>query len=179
MHLLKSTVTALSITVLYSLPAAGEDIDALFKRLQDPKADQDAVVELIWQKWSKSGSPSMDLLLERGNKAMEAQDWPTAIGFFTALTDHAPGFAEGWNARATAYFNEGMIGPALADIRQTLALNPRHFGAMSGLATILEELGHPDDALEVWHKVEELTPYRTPVKEAVERLEKTISGQTL
>ena len=66
-----------------------------------------------------------------------------AIEHFTALVDHAPEFAEGYNARATAYFQNGQYGPSLEDIRQTLMLNPRHFGAMSGLALILEELGRP------------------------------------
>ena len=68
-----------------------------------------------------------------------------AIEHFTALIDHAPDFAEGYNARATAFFQTGQFGQSLADIQQTLALNPRHFGAISGLALIL---GHRLGALE-------------------------------
>ncbi|MCR8723410.1 tetratricopeptide repeat protein [Frigidibacter sp. ROC022] len=151
----------------------------MFDRLQQPSVNSEAVESQIWEEWSKSGSPSMDLLLQRGRAAMEEQDWASAIGFFTALTDHAPDFAEGWNARATAYYNSGLYGPALADIRTALRLNPRHFGALSGLALILEDLGHPEDAIEVWHKVQELTPYRPAVKEAIERLDKELTGETL
>ena len=82
----------------------------------------------------------MDLLLQRGQEAMEAGDLDAAIEHFTALTDHAPDFAEGWNARATAFFQDERYGPALADIERTLALNPDHFGALMGLAMILEQL---------------------------------------
>jgi tetratricopeptide (TPR) repeat protein len=176
---LKSIVAAGLVTVVFSIPAAAERLDELFTRLQDPKVDSEAVEGRIWAEWSKSGSPAMDLLLDRGRKAMAAQDWQTAIGFFTALVDHAPDFAEGWNERATAYFNAGLYGPSVDDLRHALSLEPRHFGAMSGLAMILEDTGHPKDALEVWKKVAELTPYRKSVQQTLERLERQVGGQTL
>jgi tetratricopeptide (TPR) repeat protein len=102
-----------------------------------------------------------------------------AIEHFSALVDHAPGFAEGYNARATAYFQAGYYGLALEDIRQALALNPRHFGAMSGLALILEEIGEAEGALEAWRAVEALNPSRQGVREAIERLERQVEGVTL
>jgi len=178
---LKCTVATIGATVVFSLPlsAQSEKLDELFGRLQDPALESGAIEAQIWEEWSKSGSPAMDLLLQRGRTAMEAQDWPTAIGFFTALIDHAPEFPEGWNARATAYYNAGLIGPSVEDIRHALALNPRHFGALSGLAMIMEDLGYPEDALEAWRQVEELTPNRPAVKDAIERLERRVGGQTL
>ena len=176
---LKRIVAAALVTVTFSLPLAAETLDEMFARLQDPQVNSEAVEAQIWSEWSKSGSAAMDLLLDRGRKALAAQDWPAAIGFLTALVDHAPDFAEGWNERATAYFNAGLYGPSLDDIRHTLALNPRHFGAMAGLAMILEETGHPGDALEVWKKVAELTPHRASVQETIQRLERQTGGQTL
>lgn len=180
-HHLKCIVAASLVTVMFSLPVRGnaETVDEMFSRLQDPKVNSEAVEHMIFDEWSKSGSASMDLLLQRGLAAMEAQEFDVAIGFLTALTDHAPDFAEGFNARATAYFNAGMIGPSLADIQKVLALNPRHFGAMAGLAVILEDIGRPKDALEVWHQVEKLTPYDPKVQGAIARLDKTIGGETL
>jgi tetratricopeptide (TPR) repeat protein len=88
----------------------------------------------------------MDLLLQRGKDAMAAGDFPAAIEHLTALTDHAPDFAEGFNARATAYFQAGQLGPSIEDIARTLTLNPRHFGALSGLGMIFEDLGRPEKA---------------------------------
>ncbi len=121
----------------------------------------------------------MDLLLSRGREALEAGDTVLAIRHFSALIDHAPDFAEGYNGRATAYFQAGRYGLSLEDIRQTLTLNPRHFSAMSGLALILEELGRPDDALEAWREVERLNPNRDGLKDAITRLEREVEGETL
>ncbi|MEL6549725.1 MAG: tetratricopeptide repeat protein [Pseudomonadota bacterium] len=176
------TVAALLMGVGFSLPAAAQqtDLDPLFERLQnvDP-TDYAPLEQKIWQEWSKSGSPAMDLLLERGEAALQAEDFEAAIEHLTALTDHAPNFAQGFHARATAYYNVGKFGPALADLRRALALEPRHFGAMSGLAVILEELDMPEEALEVYHAVRAIHPHRENLSATIERLEKATAGQRL
>ena len=188
----KSTVAALLLTVVFSLPAAaqnpvviqptddeGDSITALFEQLQQPTVDSQTVESQIVDLWSRSGSPSMDLLLQRGNEAMLAQDFQTAIGFFSALVDHAPDFAQGYSARASAYYNAGMPGPALADIQSALALEPRHFEALTGLAVILEEVSGPKEALEVWQMVARLTPHDPAVTESIDRLMQATGGKTL
>jgi tetratricopeptide (TPR) repeat protein len=180
--LVKCSLAAFLAIVLFSLPgfAQSERLDELFAQLRTPGLQNyDQVEAEIWAEWSKSGSPARDLLLQRGRTAMEAQDWQTAIGFFSALIDHAPEFAEGWNARATAYFNAGLYGLSVEDIRHALALNPRHFGAIAGLAMILEELGRTEDALKAWQEVEALTPMKPSVTDNIRRLEILIGGQTL
>jgi tetratricopeptide (TPR) repeat protein len=102
-----------------------------------------------------------------------------AIQHFSALIDHAPQFAEGYNGRATAFYLSGQIGPALADIQDTLALNPRHFGAMSGFAVILEELDRPQDALEIFARILEIAPNAEGVQDAADRLTVKLDGVTL
>jgi Flp pilus assembly protein TadD len=101
------------------------------------------------------------------------------VEHLSALIDHAPDFAEGWNARATAFFLMDQYGLSVADIQHTLALNPRHFGAMSGLATILERTGRPKDALTVYTRALEVHPHQPGVIEAVERLRAEVGGLTL
>lgn len=179
---LKCAVTALAICAGLATATFAQDgeLDALFEGLQT--ADSSAAEQIegrIYDIWSKSGSPSMDLLLERGREALGQNETAKAIEHFTALVDHAPDFAEGYNARATAYFQRGQYGPALDDIQRTLALNPRHFGALSGLALILEELQRPEDALEAWREVEKLHPNREGLDEAIERLKGSVEGVTL
>lgn len=155
-------------------------LDRLFAELQDPKnEDWQSVEDKIWREWSKSGSRSMDLLLERGRNAMAAGDYEAAVEHLSALIDHAPGFAEGWNARATAFYLMDQYGLSVADIQQTLALNPRHFGAMSGLGSILERTGRLKDALTVYTKALEVHPHQPAVLEAVERLRAEVDGTTL
>ena len=177
-RILKCIATAL----LVATPSLADnaELEALFEGLQG--ADPTAAAQIegrIYEIWSNSGSPSMDLLLERGRNALEAGDNVLAIRHFTALIDHAPGFAEGYNGRATAYFQEGRFGLSLEDIRRTLELNPRHFAAMSGLALILEELGQKEDALAAWREVERLHPNREGLKEAIQRLERQVEGEAL
>jgi tetratricopeptide (TPR) repeat protein len=180
-QILKAATAILAATFLSGAAMAEEaDLDPLFDALRD--ADPVGAQEIesrIWEEWSRSGSPAMDLLLERGREALEAGEIDVAIEHFSALVDHAPDFAEAYNARATAYFQAGDYGLALEDIRQTLARNPRHFGAMSGLAFILEEIGEKEGALEAWRAVEALHPQREGVRQAIERLERQVEGVTL
>ncbi|MEO0990488.1 MAG: tetratricopeptide repeat protein, partial [Pseudomonadota bacterium] len=138
-----------------------------------------AVEEQIWREWARSGSDAMDLLLDRARDAMEEGQWEDAIEHLTALTDHAPEFAEGWNARATAYFQVGLFGPSLEDIERTLALNPRHFGALAGLGMIMNEVGMKELALQAYRRAHELHPHRPDLKEAVDILDAEIGGQAL
>lgn len=180
--LLKYAATAICAAGLVAPAALAQpaSLDELFAQLAQPDNPEWRRVESdIQREWSRSGSPSMDLLLRRGKEAIEAGDLPAAIEHLTALTDHAPDFAEGWNARATAFFLAGQAGPSLADIQRTLALEPRHFGAITGLAVILEQGGRKAEALEAYRAAQALHPNRPDLKQAVERLERAVAGTDL
>ncbi|MCB1341829.1 MAG: hypothetical protein KDK24_12360 [Pseudooceanicola sp.] len=129
--------------------------------------------------WSRSGSPSADLLLKRGREAMEVKDTATAIEHLTALTDHAPDFAEGWHARATAYFAADLMGPALADLEHALSLNPNNYGAIFGLGVILESVGDRKRAYEAYLRAQAIHPHHQDISAAVERLRAKIEGKVL
>lgn len=160
--------------------AQTDKLDDLFTRLQKADAAEASQIESdIWMEWSQSGSPAMDLLLQRGKDAMANGQPDVAVQHLTALVDHAPDFAEGWNARATAYYQLGQFGPAIADIGHVLTLNPKHFGALSGLGSIFEELGKPSQALEVYNAVLVIDPHAPGVVEAVSRIETELQGKDL
>lgn len=181
-RLLNCIVTALLPIVLVVSAATAQTakLDELFSELTTADApDSKRIEREIWSEWSKSGSAAMDLLLERGRSAMQAGDMEAAIGHLTALTDHAPDFAEGWNARATAYFQAGEYGPSINDIARTLTLNPRHFGALSGLGMIFEQLGDEERALEAYKAALAIHPQLEGVRESIERLEAEAAGQEL
>jgi tetratricopeptide (TPR) repeat protein len=157
-----------------------EELTRLMQAIADPEAPNPGPIEeRIIALWSLSGSPTADLLLRRGRDAMNAGDFAAAIGHFTALVELAPDFAEGWNARATAYFMAELHGPSLADIEQTLRLNPQHFGALAGLGIISEELGDERTALAAFRLARSLNPHREMVNEAVRRLQPKVDGLTL
>jgi len=160
--------------------AQTSNLDALFLELKSPDLeDWKPVEKKIWSAWKKSGSAAMDLLLQRGQEALKQGRVNDAIGHFSALIDHAPNFAEGWNARATAFFVADRYGLSMADIRQTLALNPRHFGAIAGLGNILERMEQPKRALKAYKLASEIHPHRPDVRKAIARLTKKVEGTSL
>jgi len=133
----------------------------------------------IQLEWQKSGSATADLLLTRGRKALEANQVQSAIEHFTALTDHAPDFAEGWVSRASAFAHAEMFGLALDDLETALHLNPKHFEAIIGLGAILELIERPKDAYEAYELVRSIHPHHPAVTEALERLEPVVKGRNL
>lgn len=179
-HTFKYTVTALVVLVGLSLSAQAETIDELYDELAQSDAETYGPIEdKIVSQWEKSGSPSLDLLLRRGKDALDDGDAEAALEHFSALVDHDPSFAEGYNARATAFYALGMVGPALDDLRQALVLEPRHFSAMRGVGVILEAMERPEDALEVYQEVLRINPGSAGVVEAVDRLILELEGQAI
>ncbi|MWD27322.1 tetratricopeptide repeat protein [Aquicoccus sp. SCR17] len=176
---LKRTVATLFAIVMYSLPAAAESdrAAALLDELQmaDPSR-AGRIVEEIRQEWSKSGSASMDLLLKRGRDAMEAGDLQAAAEHLTALTDHAPDFAEGWASRALVFYRMEEFGMAMSDLEHALALNPHHFGAIQGVGAIFEQIDRPEPAYQAYSRALALNPHDTDVQAAMERLKPGVIG---
>jgi len=182
LHVFKCAVTAFCVTTGSLAFAQGQEVDleALLDQLADPEtANWEQVERQIRTEWSRSGSAAMDLLLQRGEAALEAEEFDVALEHLTALTDHAPDFAEGWNARATALFRQDLFGPALEDIGKALALNPKHFGAMTGLAVILQSIGMEEEALDAWYLVQDVHPHRDEMKDAIRALEAMVGGTSL
>lgn len=182
MRILKSVVAALMIAIP-CVTSAQDQSDRSRDLLQhlaeaDP-ADAKKIEREIDLLWRRSGSAAMDLLLTRGQDALEAGEVDTAIGHFSALVDHAPNFAEGWHRRATAFYRQEEYGLAIADLGHALALNPDHFNAMFGLAVIFETLDRPDQAFALYSRVLDMYPTHERAIEATDRLRGKVSGQTL
>jgi len=155
-------------------------LDELFSELQE--SDSKGYFEIERQIvgiWNHSGSASMDLLLERGQMAMALRDFPKAIEHLSALIDNAPEFAEGWNARATVYYLMNEYALSILDIKQTLILNPRHFGALNGLGLIFEELGNPKGAFKAYTMAQSIHPFLPNVNESLIALQPLIDGTEL
>ncbi|ASM72806.1 MULTISPECIES: hypothetical protein [Roseobacteraceae] len=174
-------VAAIALTVGNSIPALAQgDVPALLEQLQTADAAQAAQIERELERtWAQSGSVAMNMLLERGRKAMEQQDFAAAIDHLTALTDHAPEFAEGYHVRAMAYHQSGLYGPALEDLWRTLALNPYNYNAIFGLGVMLQEFGDSIGAARAFGHVLELNPGHESAKDALMRLEADGIGRAL
>lgn len=171
-QILKPIVTALLVTALFFSPVHAEDREAeLLAELRDaPESEAKRLERELDLIWGNSGSPAMNLLLKRGRDALEDEDNASAIEHLSALTDHAPDFAEGWHLRATAFYRAGFYGPAFDDLERALALNPNNFNAIFGLAVMLQEFGNLQRAAEAYDRVLALHPHHERAKEAKARL---------
>jgi tetratricopeptide (TPR) repeat protein len=154
-------------------------LEALFAQLEQAGDSQAAtpVEQAIWAHWSESGSPTVNILLERAAAAETAGDEELAARFLEQASDLAPDYAEPWNRRANlAYRTENYAG-AVAAIQETLKREPRHFGAMAGLGLIYEELGQQRAALEAFRAALAVHPHYAPALEGVRRLETRVDGR--
>ncbi|AUQ57670.1 hypothetical protein MACH17_28770 [Phaeobacter inhibens] len=182
---LKAIVAATSLTVLFSVPLQARsespaDEAGLLAALA--QADPDEAISLdrsLQALWGSSGSPAMDLLLKRGKDALDRGDTRIAIEHLTALTDHAPGFATGWYERARAYFTAGLFGPAVADLEQTLMLNPNDYNAIFALGAMFEQFNDPQNAYEAYKRAQAIHPHHEAITNALDRLKTTVEGREL
>lgn len=182
---LKHHLTAIGCALLLGCMAGGmaradAKTDALLDTLATaPPKEAERAARDLERAWASSGSAAMDLLLKRGRDALKAGKPKVAIGHLTALTDHAPQFAEGYNARATAYFRAELYGPALDDLERALALNPKNYNAIFGLGVMFNELGYKRRAAELFREVLVLNPHHETAPEMLKALERDGIGRTL
>lgn len=190
MRKLYPVVTALFLTVGNSLPGLAQSsadptgsqaqIGEMMQALRS--ATPDEAIRLsreIEREWAKSGSTSLDMLLRRGREALEEEQIDIAIEHLTAVTDHAPDFAEGWHARATAYYMKDLYGPALDDLQRALILNPDNYNALFGLGVMLQEFGDYARAQEAFDQVLDLHPNHENASKAREQLKSKGMGREI
>ncbi len=149
-------------------------LDPLFEQLraaEDPGKAQ--VIEgLIWQLWTDADDPATDSLMQLGLAAMQAGNLPGALELFDAVTARKPDFAEGWNKRATVLYMLGAHEKSAEDVKRVLQLEPRHFGALSGLGLIDLERDRPDEALDAFERAFALHPHLPGLKQRIDQLKR-------
>jgi tetratricopeptide (TPR) repeat protein len=156
-------------------------LDELFEALPGNAGSQTGrrIEAEILQRLHHSGSDTADLLLTWATEAMEEQNYPAALDLLDQIVILKPDFAEAWNKRATVFYLLDDYSSSLTDIRQTLAIEPRHFGALSGLGFIFEALDQKDDAIRAFRRALEINPQLDKVRETLEQLEEETSGDEI
>jgi tetratricopeptide (TPR) repeat protein len=135
-------------------PAAADQndprLDDLFERLKAASnyGVAQPIEAAIWGIWGETDDTAVRILMDDGVAAMARRDYRAALEKFDQVVTIAPGFAEGWNKRATVDYLIGLYPASLGDIAKTLALEPRHFGALSGRGLVYIELDEEQLALE-------------------------------
>jgi tetratricopeptide (TPR) repeat protein len=153
-------------------PHAAE-LDSLFHSLQTT-SDADSARGLeqqIWTLWLDSGDETVNTLMAKSMIAMNARAYDLALTFLDAIVAARPDYAEGWNKRATLYWMMGKYPESLSDIDRTLALEPRHFGALSGRGMIYRQMGDASKAMDAFRQALVADPNLADVKAALKALE--------
>jgi tetratricopeptide (TPR) repeat protein len=168
-------------TPIRPTPLARQSTDQLFERLAAAKTPEEAkgVAGLIQRHWARSGSDTADLLMSRAQTALKANEHALAIEILDRLVVIEPNWAETWNQRANAFFLMEDPLRALIDISETLKREPRHFGALGGLASIMRQQGNEKVALEAYRKAFALYPQMDGLKEQVEGLAWKLDGRDI
>lgn len=155
-----------------SVPA---ELDDLFARLADSSSADCAylVEDAIWAAWLAHPATDATLRMEKAIASVAKRTFVDAERLLNDLTADYPDWAEAWNKRATLFFLQGRDRESIADIVQTLVLEPRHFGALSGFAQICLRHDLPDTALIAFDAVLSINPHLPIVQIARDELMRT------
>ena len=154
------------------------DLDGLFVQLKKTRDEKVAkrISARIWELWQSSDSKSVDLLTIWARNASGGKKYSIALDLLDQVVVLRPQYAEGYNQRATLHYMMQNYDKSIVDIERTLALEPRHYGALSGLASIFELIDEKEKALETWYRVLNIYPAMKSAQGAVIRLEEDLAG---
>ncbi len=157
-----------------SLAAAAPLLD----QLKSAKSVEEAMAleAKVWEAWMASGDAKIDGMVAQSVALMRMQMYDESLAILDGVVAKAPDYAEGWNRRATLLYMMQEYGRSLADIQKVLTLEPRHFGAISGLGLISMVKGDKSAARDAYRKVLEIDPLNPSAKASVEQLDKELQG---
>jgi tetratricopeptide (TPR) repeat protein len=165
------------------LPRGGRirNLDFLFGALKvaPDEASAKNIEDRIWALWLASGSDTCNLLMTRVKKAIDGEDYNLAIRLLDAIIEIRPKYVEAWNRRATVFFLKRDYGSALLDLRQVLASEPRHFGALAGLGAIMQDIGDDKAALDAYRRALAIDPHLKGISEKVKTLTDKVEGRPI
>jgi tetratricopeptide (TPR) repeat protein len=156
-------------------------LDRLFAALKVAPDDESAkyVENRIWAMWIATDSDTTTLLMSRVKAAVDAKDIDLGIKLLSAIIEIKPDYIEAWNRRATLYYQKKDFEDSLADIHEVLRREPRHFGALSGLGMILQEIGDEKHALEAFRRALAVHPHLEHIPEVVKQLSEKVEGRDI
>lgn len=157
------------------------NLDFLFGALKAAPNEESAkaIEERIWAVWMVSPSDTANLLMTRVRTAVEQKDLDLALKLLDGIVKVKPDYVEAWNRRATLYYMKKDYGRALADIREVLRREPRHFGALSGLGLILQDIGDDKHALEAYRRALDVYPRLQRIPDLVKDLQQKVEGRDI
>jgi tetratricopeptide (TPR) repeat protein len=136
-------------------------LDFMFTNLKTVNNEQNAlrIEHAIWQLWFSPDNLVLAQMMQTVMATREAGNYKEAITLLNDLITKYPDYSEGWNQRATIHYLMGNFDASVLDVAQTLKLEPRHFGALSGLAVMLWKQGNQDLARKSLSEAVQIHPF--------------------
>ncbi len=162
------------------------ELDKLFAQLKDTKDLPTAqiVEKKIWEIWMIHPSDDrrgfrLTELLTQGSRLMNMGELSKAYELFTQIIATEPDWFEAWNKRATVLYLMNRYQSSLDDIKITLTLEPRHFGALSGQALNYIELKQYEKAIQSYKAAQKIYPLLDSATKMIPELEDLINDQAV
>ena len=155
-------------------------LDQLFRALEYSYDDIEMsnTISTIWNIWLEPNDANIENDFKQGLELMQSGKLETSIEIFTKVIKKNPNFAEAWNKRATVYYLLGDFDSSVLDIKETLKLEPRHFGAMDGLGLIFINLQEYEKAIDVYDQMLKIFPHNLSTLRKREKLLQLLSQST-
>ena len=156
-------------------------LPALFDKLKmaPSPASAQPIEKEIWRRWGTIDDSIGKAMLEEASAAMAAGAFDLARHQLDALIEREPGFAEAWNRRATLNYLIGDHAASVRDIEHVLKLEPRHFGALSGLGLIMLKEERLDAALRSFEAALAVNPHLPAARTHVDWLRERVEGKPI
>lgn len=161
-------------------------LDGLFAELKRAGSisEAESIIAEIWIRWTAFATDSASdsrasSLMSAGMQMMGDGRLASAERVFTELVTTHPKHAEAWNKRATVRFMRGNDTGSRRDIARVIELEPRHFGALSGLGMINVRGGDLAGALQAFEAALRVNPHMPQAADMVMKLRKQLRGQAL
>ena len=167
-----------------AVKVSGDDtvtLDTLFAELKKATslAEAQRIERIIWAKWHWHKIPRLSQELRLGGMYMQDNNFKKALYIFNKIIKEAPGFSEAYNKRATTYFLMKKYDKSLMDIKATLTLEPRHFGALSGMGLIFMNRGDFQRALVAFTTVLKIYPFSISAAANMKIIERKLNLKVL
>ena len=144
----------------------------LFRELsvQEPVRPAEEIEDQIWALWVSHEDRVAEETMAAAVDAMSSGELQKAKPLLDHLIAKHPDWAEAWNKRATLAFIEKRDADSLLDIAETLQLEPRHFGAISGFGNICLRNGHLNEARAAFQIALAINPHMEELRDMLEDL---------
>lgn len=151
-----------------------ELFSALKRERDSDKAD--GIAKEIVSSWEDYGSATINTLFQRGMTASNDKDFAAALDYFDQVITLEPDYAQAYYRRSFVHFSDGQTKKSMADLYKALELEPRHFGALSELARILQYSGHEKASLQALERFLSLYPADKLAREQWTTLSEKLAG---